>query len=115
MYWYICGGVVIRQKYPCLPFLCTIFSLLQPLDWHWNTRVLLDGGRSGQAFIRDDDSFSVFVPAGVPGSYLVEVVNPEYHYEPVRVDITSKRKVRARMVNNLQPNQVTQVKYMKQI
>ena len=43
------------------------------------------------------------------GSYLVEVVNPDYFYEPVRVDINSKGKVRARKINNVQPTQITQV------
>ena len=44
------------------------------------------------------------------GTYLIEVVNPDYRYEPMRVDITAKGKVRARMVNNLQPSQVTLVR-----
>lgn len=44
------------------------------------------------------------------GSYLVEVVNPDYYFEPVRVDINSKGKIRARKTNNVQPTQVTTVK-----
>ncbi len=49
---------------------------------------------------------------GLPtGSYLIEVVNPDYYYEPVRIDINSKGKIRARKVNNVQPTQVTQVAY----
>merc|ERR1719249_287575 len=77
----------------------------KPLDWHWNTRILVDGGLRS-AFIREDHSFAV---AGLtPGSYLIEVTNPDFFYEPVRVDITSKGKIRARKVNNLQPNQVNQ-------
>lgn len=79
----------------------------KPINWHWTTRVLVDGGRNGEAFIREDGSFSVFVPARTSGSYLIEVVNPDYRFEPARVDVTSKGKVRARTVNNLQPNQVT--------
>jgi len=76
----------------------------KPADWHWNTRILIDGGRRGEAFLREDGSFSFMAPAG---SYLIEVVNPDYHFEPVRVDVTAKGKVRARMVNNMQPSQVT--------
>jgi len=76
----------------------------KPADWHWNTRVLVDGGRRGEAFLREDGSFSVVAPAG---SYLIEAVNPDYRFEPFRVDITAKGKIRARMVNNLQPAQVT--------
>jgi hypothetical protein len=45
-----------------------------------------------------------------PGSYLLEVSSPDYFYEPVRIDINSKGKIRARKVNNVQPSQVTQVK-----
>ena len=55
----------------------------------------------------NDHSFAVLNLA--PGSYLIEVTNPDFFYEPVRVDITSKGKIRARKVNNLQPNQVNQV------
>jgi len=76
----------------------------KPEDWHWKTRILIDGGRRGEAFLREDGSFSFIVPAG---SYLIEVVNPDYRFEPVRVDVTAKGKIRARMVNNLQPSQVT--------
>jgi len=36
----------------------------------------------------------------------VEVTNPDYFYEPVRVDINAKGKIRARKVNNVQPSQV---------
>ena len=79
----------------------------KPTDWHWHTRVLIDGGRRGEAFLREDGSFSFIASAG---SYLIEVVNPDYRFEPVRVDITAKGKVRARMVNNIQPSQVTLVR-----
>ena len=58
-------------------------------------------------FFQDDNTFTV---RGLqPGSYLVEVVNADFFYEPVRVDITSKGKIRARKVNNVQPTQVNQV------
>jgi len=76
----------------------------KPTEWHWTTRVLVDGGRLGEAFLREDGSFSIAAPAG---SYLIEAVNPDYRFEPFRVDITGKGKIRARMVNNLQPSQVT--------
>ena len=45
------------------------------------------------------------------GSYLVEVTNPDYFYEPVRVDVNSKGKVRARKVNYIQTSAVTQLPY----
>lgn len=41
---------------------------------------------------RTDGSFAVNdVPSG---SYVVEVISPNYRFEPVRVDITSKGKMR---------------------
>ena len=73
---------------------------------------MIDGGRRGEAFLREGDSFSFMAPAG---TYLIEVVNPDYRYEPMRVDITAKGKVRARMVNNLQPSQVTLVRKLNMI
>ena len=45
------------------------------------------------------------------GSYLVEVVNPDYMYEPIRVDINSKGKHRARRNNLVQPSQVVWISY----
>lgn len=53
-----------------------------------------------------------FVISNVPsGSYLVEAVNPDFAYEPVRVEINSKGKFRARKVNHIQTSQVIQVSY----
>lgn len=49
---------------------------------------------------REDGSFRV---DGVPaGSYVLEIANTDYIFEPVRVDITSKGKMRARKLNTLQ-------------
>lgn len=75
-------------------------------DWFWRTRVLIDGGKR-IGYLKDDNTFAI---SGLPsGSYLVEVSNPDHFYEPIRVDITSKGKIRARKVNQVQPSQVTQV------
>lgn len=46
-----------------------------------------------------------------PGSYLVEVTNPDLFYKPIRVDINSKGKIRARKVNYIQSSAVQQVAY----
>lgn len=46
-----------------------------------------------------------------PGSYLVDVTNPDFFFEPVRVDISSKGKIRARKVNYIQTSAVNQVNY----
>jgi hypothetical protein len=43
-------------------------------------------------FSRTDGSFVVHdIPSG---SYVVEVISPAYKFDPVRVDITSKGKMR---------------------
>ena len=53
---------------------------------------------------QEDNSFTVQGLSS--GSYLIEVACPDYYYEPVRVDINSKGKIRARKVSNVQPSQV---------
>ena len=47
------------------------------------------------------------------GSYIVEVVNPNYIIAPLRVEISSKAtgRIRARKVDFVQPNEVMLVKY----
>ncbi|KAK7482932.1 hypothetical protein BaRGS_00025832 [Batillaria attramentaria] len=77
-------------------------------DWVSNTRVLVEGGKY-RGFVRNDGSFSI---SGLPsGSFLVEVANPTYLFEPLRVDITSTGKMRARKVNLLQPTKLQTVQY----
>merc|ERR1712037_848360 len=79
-----------------------------PANWLTVTTVTLDGGKR-RAFLKEDNSF---VFQGVTsGTFLVEVENPDYMYEQVRVDINSKGKHRARKNNAVQPNQVTQLPY----
>lgn len=76
--------------------------------WQVDTRVHVNGGEH-IAFIRDDGTFVVHnVPSG---SYIVEILHPDYMYEPVRVEINSKGKYRARKVNYIQTSQVIQVPY----
>jgi hypothetical protein len=54
---------------------------------------------------REDGQFTV---SGVPaGSYIVEISNVDFVFEPVRVDITSKGKMRARRLNVLQVRAIT--------
>lgn len=60
-------------------------------------------------FVKKDGSFVVHnIPAG---SYIVEVLHPQYTFEPVRVEITSRGKFRARKLNNIQTSLVIQVPY----
>lgn len=64
---------------------------LKPKDWYWTTKISLEGGKR-MGYLKEDNSFVI---TGLPsGSYLLEVSNPDYYYESVRVDINSKGKVR---------------------
>lgn len=77
-------------------------------EWISATRILVNGGeRFG--FLKADGSFSLSNLS--PGSYVVEVANPNYMYEPARVDINSKGKFRARKVNYVQSSLVQQIAY----
>jgi len=73
-----------------------------------NTRILIDDGLH-VGFIRSDGTFSI---PGLPSnSYVVEISSPRNYYEPVRVDITSKGKVRSRRLNLIQPSDITLLRY----
>ncbi|KAK2843177.1 hypothetical protein Q7C36_011392 [Tachysurus vachellii] len=64
-------------------------------------------------FVRLDGSFTVNdVPSG---SYVVHIVSPVYRFEPVRVDITSTGKMRARRVNYIKTSEVLQLPYPVQM
>ncbi|KAF7997847.1 hypothetical protein HCN44_009245 [Aphidius gifuensis] len=77
-------------------------------SWQTMTHVMANGGEY-YGFLREDGTFTI---SNVPsGSYIVEVVNPDFAYEPVRVEINSKGKFRARKVNLIQTSQVVQVPY----
>ncbi|CAG0894885.1 unnamed protein product [Cyprideis torosa] len=72
------------------------------------TQILINGGEH-VGFPRADGSFVI---DGLPrGSYLLEVNTPNHVYEPFKVDINSKGKIRSRKVNWIQPSQITQVPY----
>uniref|UniRef100_A0A915PSV8 ER membrane protein complex subunit 7 beta-sandwich domain-containing protein n=1 Tax=Setaria digitata TaxID=48799 RepID=A0A915PSV8_9BILA len=73
------------------------------------SRVLVNYDFKHVAFVRHDGTFVV---SGVPpGSYIIEISNIDYAFEPVRVDITSKGKIRARRLNLLQPSLVSSLPY----
>ncbi|XP_046986655.1 ER membrane protein complex subunit 7 homolog isoform X1 [Schistocerca americana] len=77
-------------------------------NWQVVTKVLVNGGEF-IGFLKEDGTFTIHnVPSG---SYVLEVVNPDYAYEPVRVEINSKGKYRARKVNYIQTSQVIPVTY----
>lgn len=60
-------------------------------------------------FCRSDGSFAINnLPSG---SYVVEISHPNFLYEPARVDINSRGKMRARRVNYLQSAAVLQMSY----
>ncbi|XP_028830952.1 ER membrane protein complex subunit 7-like [Denticeps clupeoides] len=73
-----------------------VVPAVQPHDWISAARVLVDG-EEHIGFFRTDGSFVVNdIPSG---SYVIQIVSPSYRFEPIRVDITSKGKMRARVVN----------------
>jgi ER membrane protein complex subunit 7 len=84
-----------------------VTNRLDELDLE-NTRIIVDDGKY-VGFLRNDGTFSI---SGLPSnSYVVEVSSPRNVYEPVRVDINSKGKVRVRRLNLLQPSDVTVLRY----
>jgi len=58
--------------------------------------------------IRPDGSFSISIPTG---SYIVEATHPTYLFDPARVEINSKGKIRARTLNHVQPSAVSSLAY----
>ncbi|KAJ8971496.1 hypothetical protein NQ317_013135 [Molorchus minor] len=77
-------------------------------NWQANTIIHINGGEY-IGFVRKDGSFIVHnVPAG---SYIVEILNPEYTFEPARVEINSKGKYRARKVNHIKTSEIVVVPY----
>ncbi|XP_061467464.1 ER membrane protein complex subunit 7 [Rhineura floridana] len=85
---------------------------VKPQDWIAAARVLVDG-EEHVGFLKTDGSFVVHdVPSG---SYVVEVISPAYKFEPVRVDITSKGKMRARFVNYIKTSEVVRLPYPLQM
>lgn len=73
-----------------------------------NTKIFVNYGQF-VGYPREDGSFEVDnLP---PDSYVVEVTHPRYIYDPIRVDITSKGKIRARRVNHVQPSLVQTLDY----
>jgi len=56
-----------------------------------------------------DGSFEVNYVSS--GSYVIEVLHPVYLFEPMRIDVSSKGKLRARKLNHLQPNFVKILPY----
>lgn len=81
-------------------------------DWISTARILVEGGEY-VGFLKTDGSFAVNdVPSG---SYVVEIVSPSFRFDPVRVDITSKGKMRARLVNYIKTSEVIRQSYPLQI
>lgn len=79
-----------------------------PPNWQASTQLHVNGGEY-IGFVKEDGSFIVHnIPSG---SYILEVLHPEFSYEQVRVEINSKGKFRARKVNHIQTSAVVQVPY----
>uniref|UniRef100_A0A1I8B052 DUF2012 domain-containing protein n=1 Tax=Meloidogyne hapla TaxID=6305 RepID=A0A1I8B052_MELHA len=70
--------------------------------------ISLDYGRYS-GFVRSDGTFKL---TDIPtGSYIIEAISVDYSFEPLRIDITNKGKIRARKLNLLQPNVVVTMPY----
>ncbi|XP_052391580.1 ER membrane protein complex subunit 7-like [Carassius gibelio] len=81
-------------------------------EWVSTARILVEG-EEYVGFVKTDGSFAVNdVPSG---SYVVEIVSPSFRFDPVRVDITSKGKMRARLVNYIKTSEVLRQPYPLQI
>ncbi|CAF4084376.1 unnamed protein product, partial [Adineta steineri] len=73
-----------------------------------NIRILVDEG----LYIGIPLVDGTFMISGIPsGSYIVSVNSPFHIFEPVRVDINTKGKIRARAVNFIEPGKVVTMKY----
>ena len=73
-----------------------------------DTVIIVDGGNY-RGFLKEDGTFSV---SSIPsGTYIVEVVSPNYQFELMRVDITKGGKIRVRKVNFMSTNSVQMANY----
>lgn len=73
-----------------------------------NTRIIVDDGQY-VGFLRSDGTFTI--PGLASGSYVLEISSSRNVYEPVRIDINTKGKIRSRRVNLLQPSDITLLNY----
>jgi len=77
-------------------------------EWIGSAKINVNGD-AYHGFFRSDGSFTV---TNVPsGSYIVEIVSTKFVFPPVRVDITSKGKKRARKLDLISPNVVEEEYY----
>lgn len=78
-------------------------------DWIASSKVVVDGGKY-YGFVKSNGEFEIHnIP---PGSYFIEVLSPNFVFEPARVDISSKSgKIRARKVNFLKLSSVEHLPY----
>ncbi|KAL7640016.1 UNVERIFIED_CONTAM: hypothetical protein RMT77_009430 [Armadillidium vulgare] len=82
-------------------------STVPDQEWFGNTHVYTSSGQLG--FLRENGSFVINnVPAG---SHVLQVMNPTFLFESARIEITVKGKIRARVVNHIQPSKVELVSY----
>lgn len=84
-------------------------TLANDPGWQAITRVSAGSGEY-IGYVLEDGSFTI--PNVKPGSYIVEVMNPNYIIPQVRVEISTKGgRTRARKVDYIQPNEVQLIKY----
>jgi len=82
-------------------------SVPHDINWATETRMLFNYGEY-VGFLKKDGNFIAHVPTG---SYIVEVANKDFLFEPIRIDVNSKGKIRARKLQLLQPSAVQTIQY----
>uniref|UniRef100_A0AC35TRE1 DUF2012 domain-containing protein n=1 Tax=Rhabditophanes sp. KR3021 TaxID=114890 RepID=A0AC35TRE1_9BILA len=71
--------------------------------WQSDVRIQVNYGET-LGFVKKDGTFTIHNL--LPGSHLIQVFHVDYDFEAVRVDITSKGKMRYRRNNSLKPSDV---------
>ncbi|KAH8391834.1 hypothetical protein KR215_005251, partial [Drosophila sulfurigaster] len=76
--------------------------------WPTDVQIAVNGGEYF-GFVRPNGSFVV---SGVtPGSHIVEAYHPDIYIPPLRLDISSRGKFRARKLSHIRPKQVIKLPY----
>ncbi|KAH8378364.1 hypothetical protein KR093_010951, partial [Drosophila rubida] len=76
--------------------------------WPIDIRIAVNGGEY-LGFVRENGSFMV---SGVPpGSHILESYHSDIYIPPLRVDISSRGKFRARKLSHIRPKQIIKLPY----
>ncbi|KAH8262895.1 hypothetical protein KR044_001714, partial [Drosophila immigrans] len=76
--------------------------------WLVDIKISINGGEF-LGFVRQNGSF--VVSAVPPGSHILEAYHPDIYVPPLRLDISSRGKIRARKLSHIRPKQVIKLPY----